>query len=123
LQLRHRGRYRCQATINSIWAGRKESVLVTVTVRGVPVSGVSLVAEPPDGQVVEGDRLVLGCGVAAGTGPLSFSWHRQGLATPLATGASYELRVTRHENGSRYHCTASNGGTAADSAPLRVTVL
>ncbi|NXT42745.1 FCRL1 protein, partial [Pelecanoides urinatrix] len=88
-----------------------------------PVSGVSLAAQPPGGQVVEGDRLVLGCSVAAGTGPLSFSWHRQGSAAPLATGPRYELRATQHQDGGRYHCTATNGGTAADSPPLWVTVL
>ena len=80
-------------------------------------------AQPPGGQVAEGDRLVLGCSVAAGTGPLAFSWHREGAAAPLATGPSYELRAVRHRDGGRYHCTATNGGTAADSPPLWVTVL
>ncbi|XP_049661891.1 calphotin-like isoform X4 [Accipiter gentilis] len=90
---------------------------------GVPVSGVSLVAQPPGGQVAEGDRLVLSCSVAEGTGPLSFSWHRQGSAVPLATGPYYKLRAVRHQDSGRYHCTATNGGTAADSPPLWVTVL
>ncbi|NXS50695.1 FCRL1 protein, partial [Balaeniceps rex] len=88
-----------------------------------PVSGVSLAAQPPGGQVAEGDRLVLGCSVAAGTGPLSFSWYRQGSAAPLATGPRYELRAARHQDGGRYYCTASNGGTTADSPPLQVTVV
>ena len=79
--------------------------------------------QPPGGKLVEGDRLVLGCSVAAGTGPLSFSWHRQGSATPLATGPRYELGAVRHRDGGFYHCTATNGGTAADSPPQRVTVL
>ncbi|KAF1487751.1 Fc receptor-like protein 2, partial [Eudyptes chrysocome] len=89
----------------------------------IPVSGVSLAAQPPGGQVTEGDRLVLGCSVAAGTGPLSFSWHRQGSAAPLATGPRYELRAAQHWDGGRYHCTATNGDTTADSPPLWVTVL
>ncbi|XP_052651802.1 arginine-glutamic acid dipeptide repeats protein-like isoform X3 [Harpia harpyja] len=90
---------------------------------GVPVSGVSLVAQPPGGQVAEGDRLVLSCSVAEGTGPLSFSWHRQGSAVPLATGPYYKLRTVQHQDSGRYHCTATNGGTVADSPPLWVTVL
>ncbi|NWX45268.1 FCRL2 protein, partial [Steatornis caripensis] len=123
LRLHHSGRYRCQAKVKNILAGQQQSAPVTVAVQGVPVSGVSLAAEPPGAQVAEGDRLVLGCSVAAGTGPLSFSWHRQGSDAPLATGPRYELRAARHRDGGRYHCTATNGGTAADSPPLWVTVL
>ncbi|NXT87891.1 FCRL1 protein, partial [Anhinga rufa] len=88
-----------------------------------PVSGVSLAVQPPGAQVAEGDRLELACSVAAGTGPLSFSWHRQGLAAPLATGPRYELHTVRHQDGGRYHCTATDGSTTADSPPLWVTVL
>ncbi|NWZ57186.1 FCRL3 protein, partial [Haliaeetus albicilla] len=123
LQLHHSGHYRCQATVGHVFPTWQESALVMVAVQGVPVSGVSLVAQPPGGQVAEGDRLVLSCSVAEGTGPLSFSWHRQGSAVPLATGPYYKLRTVRHQDSGRYHCTATNGGTAADSPPLWVTVL
>ncbi|NWI34001.1 FCRL2 protein, partial [Sula dactylatra] len=123
LQLQHSGRYHCQATIGTVYPGRRRSEQVTVKVQGVPVSGVSLAVQPPGGQVAEGDRLELACSVAMGTGPLSFSWHRQGLATPLATGPRYELQAAQHQDSGRYHCTASNGGTTADSPPLQVTVL
>ncbi|NXY80630.1 FCRL2 protein, partial [Glareola pratincola] len=88
-----------------------------------PVSGVTLVARPPMGQVAEGDRLVLLCSVAAGTGPLSFSWHRRGSAAPLATGPRYELQAVQQRDGGHYHCTATNGGSVANSSSLAVTVL
>ncbi|NXT56320.1 FCRL3 protein, partial [Pluvianellus socialis] len=122
VELSHSGSYSCEVRTEtaSVW---KRSTPVTVTVRRVPVSGVSLEVQPPMGQVAEGDRLLLGCSVAAGTGPLSFSWHRQGLATPLATGPRYELRAVRQRDSGHYHCTATNGGTAANSPLLRVTVL
>ncbi|XP_074896727.1 low affinity immunoglobulin gamma Fc region receptor II-a isoform X2 [Buteo buteo] len=120
--LSHSGNYSCEVRTETA-SVRKRSTPVTVTVRRVPVSGVSLVAQPPGGQVAEGDRLVLSCSVAEGTGPLSFSWHRQGSAVPLATGPYYKLRAVRHQDSGRYHCTATNGGTAADSPPLWVTVL
>ncbi|XP_049661894.1 Fc receptor-like protein 2 isoform X7 [Accipiter gentilis] len=122
VELSHSGNYSCEVRTESA-SVRKRSTPVTVTVRRVPVSGVSLVAQPPGGQVAEGDRLVLSCSVAEGTGPLSFSWHRQGSAVPLATGPYYKLRAVRHQDSGRYHCTATNGGTAADSPPLWVTVL
>ncbi|XP_074665484.1 low affinity immunoglobulin gamma Fc region receptor II-a isoform X2 [Strix aluco] len=121
-ELSHSGNYSCEVRTETA-SVQKRSAPLTVTVRRVPVSGVSLMAQPPGGQVAEGDRLVLGCSVAAGTGPLAFSWHREGAAAPLATGPSYELRAVRHRDGGRYHCTATNGGTAADSPPLWVTVL
>ncbi|KAF1395859.1 Fc receptor-like protein 2, partial [Spheniscus humboldti] len=120
--LSHSGNYSCEVRTETA-SVRKRSALVTVTVRRIPVSGVSLAAQPPGGQVTEGDRLVLGCSVAAGTGPLSFSWHRQGSAAPLATGPHYELRAAQHRDGGHYHCTATNGDTTADSPPLWVTVL
>ncbi|NWW48989.1 FCRL2 protein, partial [Pedionomus torquatus] len=88
-----------------------------------PVSGVSLAAQPPTGQVARGERLVLLCSVAAGPGPLSFSWHRQGSPTPLATGPRYELPAVQQRDGGTYYCRASNGGSAANSASLGVTVL
>ncbi|XP_052651803.1 Fc receptor-like protein 2 isoform X4 [Harpia harpyja] len=120
--LSHSGNYSCEVQTETA-SVRKRSTPVTVTVRRVPVSGVSLVAQPPGGQVAEGDRLVLSCSVAEGTGPLSFSWHRQGSAVPLATGPYYKLRTVQHQDSGRYHCTATNGGTVADSPPLWVTVL
>ncbi|XP_063276568.1 Fc receptor-like protein 3 [Prinia subflava] len=74
----HSGNYSCQ-----VWSEggtvQKSSARLGVTVRRVPPSGVSLSAQPPGGQVALGDSLVLSCAVAAGTGPLSFTWHRGGL--------------------------------------------
>ncbi|NXG62442.1 FCRL1 protein, partial [Hemiprocne comata] len=123
LRLQHSGRYRCEATLQPYLSHWQETATASVTVQGIPVSGVSLSAEPPEGQVAEGDRLVLSCSVAAGTGPLSFSWHREGSATPLATGSRYELDTARPQDSGSYHCTATDGGTAAASPPLRVNVL
>ncbi|NXW97427.1 FCRL4 protein, partial [Larus smithsonianus] len=88
-----------------------------------PVSGVTLTAQPPTGQVAEGDWLVLLCSVATGTGPLSFSWHRQGSPAPLATGPRYELRPAQQRDSGHYHCTATNGDSAANSSSLGVTIL
>ncbi|NXA64902.1 FCRL2 protein, partial [Mohoua ochrocephala] len=88
-----------------------------------PLSGVSLSAQPPGGQVALGERLVLNCVVAAGTGPLSFSWHRGGSALPLGTGPCLELRHIGYNDSGIYQCWASNGDSVAQSPPLNVTVL
>ncbi|NXU46837.1 FCRL2 protein, partial [Drymodes brunneopygia] len=88
-----------------------------------PPSGVSLSAQPPGGQVALGDRLVLNCTVAAGTGLLSFSWHREGSGAELGTGPRLELRHVGDNDSGHYRCRVSNGDSMAESTPLKVTVL
>ncbi|NXT61100.1 FCRL2 protein, partial [Chaetops frenatus] len=123
LQLHHGGRYRCGGWVSSGWSPWVKSEPVTVTVHGVPLSGVSLSAQPPGGQVALGDRLVLSCAVAAGSGPLSFSWHRGGAAAPLGTGPRLELRHLGDNDSGHYQCRVSDGDSAAESPTLNVTVL
>ncbi|NXY59357.1 FCRL2 protein, partial [Callaeas wilsoni] len=88
-----------------------------------PLSGVSLSAQPPGGQVALGGHLALSCAVAAGTGPVSFSWHRGGSGAPLGTGPRLELRHVGDRDSGQYQCRASDGDSAAESPPLNVTVL
>ncbi|NXC02392.1 FCRL2 protein, partial [Orthonyx spaldingii] len=88
-----------------------------------PVSGVSVSAQPPGAQVALGDRLVLNCTVAAGTGPLSFSWHREGSASLLGTGPRLELPHVGDKDSGHYQCRVSDGDSVAESPPLNVTVL
>ncbi|NWI46474.1 FCRL2 protein, partial [Picathartes gymnocephalus] len=77
----------------------------------------------PGGQVALGGRLVLSCAVAAGTGPLSFSWHRGGPALPLGTGPRLELPHAGDNDSGHYQCRASDGDSATESPTLNVTVL
>ncbi|NXA73081.1 FCRL2 protein, partial [Thryothorus ludovicianus] len=114
LQLHHSGRYRCRGWVDSeVSQGWEESAPVTVTVQGVPISGVSLRVQPPGGQVALGDRLVLSCEVATGTGPLSFSWHREGSEASLGTGSTLELQHVGYSDSSHYQCQVSNGDSMA----------
>ncbi|NWT97234.1 FCRL2 protein, partial [Urocynchramus pylzowi] len=124
LQLSHSGRYRCRGKVKS-WGSEKlwVSPLVTVTVHGVPPSGVSLSVQPPGGQVALGGRLVLSCAVAEGTGPLSFSWHREGSGAALGTGPRLELQHAGDNDSGHYRCRVSDGDSVAESDPLNVTVL
>ncbi|XP_059727354.1 Fc receptor-like protein 2 isoform X3 [Haemorhous mexicanus] len=120
LQLGHSGRYRCEAWVLSQWS---KSELVTVTVHRVPLSDVSLSAQPPGGQVALGDSLVLSCEAATGIGSLSFSWHREGLGALLGTGPRLELQHLGYNDSGQYRCRVSNGDSVAESDPLNVTVL
>ncbi|NXE70973.1 FCRL2 protein, partial [Calcarius ornatus] len=120
LQLHHSSHYHCKGRVLSQW---RESELVTVTVRRVPPTGVSLSTQPPRAQVALGDRLVLRCAVAAGTGPLSFSWHREGSGALLGTGSHLELRYIGDNDSGQYRCRVSDGDSVAESDPLNVTVM
>ncbi|NXO46506.1 FCRL2 protein, partial [Locustella ochotensis] len=124
LQLHHSGRYHCGGWVDT-WVSQRwqESAPVTVTVHGVPLSGVSLSVQPPGGQMALGDCLLLSCTVAMGTGPLSFTWHREGLATPLGTGPDLELQHIGDKDSGRYHCRGSDGDCVAESPALNITVL
>uniref|UniRef100_A0A8C3N8D5 Uncharacterized protein n=1 Tax=Geospiza parvula TaxID=87175 RepID=A0A8C3N8D5_GEOPR len=75
------------------------------------------------GWVALGDSLVLSCTVATGTGPLSFSWHREGSGAPLGTGPRLELRHAGDNDSGQYRCRVSDGDSVAESDPLNVTVL
>ncbi|XP_068518999.1 Fc receptor-like protein 2 isoform X11 [Anas acuta] len=116
------GSYSCEvrAENSSIW---KQSAQVPIAVRRVPISGVSLDAQPHEGQVMEGQRLVLSCSVAAGTGSISFSWHREGSAEVLGRGTRYEIPSAQRDDDGHYYCVASNGGVPAQSPRLQVTVV
>ncbi|NXF28070.1 FCRL2 protein, partial [Rhodinocichla rosea] len=120
LQLHHSGHCCCEGWVVSGW---KESELVTVTVHRVTLLGLSLSAQPPGGQVALRDRLVLSCEVAMGTGPLSFSWHWEGLGTLLGTGPRLELRHVGDNDSGQYWCRVSDRDSVAKSDPLNVTVL
>ncbi|NWR25994.1 FCRL2 protein, partial [Emberiza fucata] len=123
LKLSHSGRYSCKGWVGTVLSQWKESELVTVTVRRVPPSGVSLSAQPPRGQVALGDSLVLSCAVAMGTGPLSFSWHWEGSGALLGTGPHLELHNVGDNDSGQYRCRVSDGDSVAESDPLNVTVL
>ncbi|NXQ30347.1 FCRL1 protein, partial [Alaudala cheleensis] len=123
LQLHYSGHYHCEGWVLSEQSPWIESEPVTVTVHGVPLSGVSLWAQPPGGQVALGDRLVLSCAVAKGTGPLSFTWHRGGSGTLLGTGPLLDLPHVGDNDSGHCHCRVSNGDSMAESVPLNVTVL
>ncbi|XP_066062598.1 Fc receptor-like protein 3 [Chamaea fasciata] len=116
------GNYSCQVRSEG-GPVQKSSARLRVTVRRVPLLGVSLWAQPPGGQVALGDRLVLSCAVAAGNGPLSFTWHRGGSGAPLGTGPRLELRHIGDNDSGQYQCRVSDGDSVAESVPLNVTVL
>ncbi|XP_056366486.1 Fc receptor-like protein 4 [Oenanthe melanoleuca] len=118
----HSGNYSCEVRSEG-GAVRKSSARLGVTVRRVPLSGVSLSVQPPGGQVALGDRLVLNCKVAVGTGPLSFSWHRGDMNAPMGTGPRLELQHVGYNDSGQYQCRVSDGDNVVESPAVNVTVL
>ncbi|XP_058716363.1 Fc receptor-like protein 2 isoform X2 [Poecile atricapillus] len=116
------GNYSCEVQSQG-GAVRKSSAPLRVTVLAVLPSVVSVWSQPPGAQVALGDPLVLNCAVAAGTGPLSFSWHREGSGTPLGTGPRLQLPSVGDNDSGHYRCRVSDGDSVAESGPLNVTVL
>ncbi|XP_064139140.1 Fc receptor-like protein 2 isoform X3 [Loxodonta africana] len=65
--------------------------MLSYTHSGVPVANVSLETQPPGGQVIEGEKLVLLCSVSEGTGNITFSWHRETTETSLGNKTQRSL--------------------------------
>ncbi|XP_031362788.2 Fc receptor-like protein 2 [Lonchura striata] len=118
----HSGNYSCEVRSKG-GTVRKSSARLHISVHSVPPSGMSLLVQPPGGQVALGDSLVLSCAVASGTGPLSFSWHREGSGALLGIGPRLELWHVGDNDSGQYWCRVSNGDSVAESDPLNVTVV
>ncbi|XP_046788557.1 Fc receptor-like 2 isoform X17 [Gallus gallus] len=122
VRLMDTGFYSCEVRTESSNV-QKWSPRVPITIKRVPISGVSLEVWPQEGQVMEGHRLVLHCSVATGTGSISFSWHREGSAEVLGRDSRYEIPSTQQSDNGQYYCMASNGDSPARSLKVQVTVV
>ncbi|XP_046948617.1 Fc receptor-like protein 3 isoform X5 [Lynx rufus] len=106
----------------------KTSPRSQIRVHRVPVSDVNLETQPPVGQLIEGEDLVLICSVAAGTGTVTFSWHREGsersLGRKTQNALSAELRIAsvREQDVGRYYCAADNMDGPVLSKRIRITL-
>ncbi|XP_077012678.1 Fc receptor-like protein 4 [Tamandua tetradactyla] len=107
---------------------RKRSLLLQIHVQRVPVSGVLMETQPLGAQAVEGEKLVLVCSVAVGTGNTTFSWHREGSGDSLgkkalrAKRAELEIPVLRASDAGGYFCIADNDHGPVQSQVVTVTV-
>ncbi|XP_065276689.1 Fc receptor-like protein 3 [Emys orbicularis] len=123
--LQDSGSYHCEVQFSSVW---KQSPELKIAVKRIPVSRVSLEVQPLRGQVTEGERLVLNCSVTMGTGPITFSWHREDSNQALRTETRssqrmvYEISAATETDTGEYYCMASNGNTPAPSPRVKVAV-
>ncbi|XP_053462077.1 Fc receptor-like protein 4 [Nycticebus coucang] len=105
----------------------KYSPRLQIRVQRIPVSGVLMETQPPGGQAIEGETLVLICSVAEGTGDTTFSWHREdteslGRKTQRSQRAELEIPVVRKSHSGRYYCSADNSYGSVQSRVVNITV-
>ncbi|XP_008262482.2 Fc receptor-like protein 1 [Oryctolagus cuniculus] len=119
--------YWCEAkTVNS--ETKIKSSKSQMHVHRVPVSDVSLDTWPPGGQVTKGDKLVLICSVAKGTGDITFFWYKGSLGlnlerkTQRSLTAEFEIPSVRESDAEGYYCAADNGFGPRLSGLVGVTV-
>lgn len=95
---------------------------------GIPVSDVTLEIQPPEGQLTEGENLLLICSVAKGTGTVTFSWHREGTVRSLgrktqrSLSAVLQILTVKESDAGRYYCAADNIHGPILSKLIRVTL-
>ncbi|KAM6154326.1 Fc receptor-like protein 2 [Erethizon dorsatum] len=94
----------------------------------IPVSEVSMETRPPGGQAVEGERLILVCSVAEGTGDITFSWYREDTKEKLeaksqrSQRAELQIPVVQESHAGGYYCTADNSYGPIRSKAVNITV-
>ncbi|KAM9686364.1 Fc receptor-like protein 4 [Trichechus inunguis] len=121
------GWYWCEAG-TAMLSVRKCSLPIQIHVQRVPVSGVLMETQPPGEQAVEGEKLVLVCSVAEGTGDTTFSWHRENMKERVgrtswhSQTAELQIPVIRESDAGGYYCTADNGFGPIQSEVVNITV-
>ncbi|KAF3822996.1 hypothetical protein GH733_010432 [Mirounga leonina] len=121
------GYYWCEVATAS-HSVSKQSHRPHVLAQGVPVSAVLLETQPQGGQVLAGERLVLVCSVAEGTGDTTFFWHREdtgesvGSKRQRSRRAELEIPAVGESHAGGYYCVADNGHGLARSGALNVTI-
>ncbi|XP_069856124.1 Fc receptor-like protein 2 [Dipodomys merriami] len=119
--------YQCKAKTAS-HSVSKSSAQSYLDVQRIPVSQVSMEIQPPGGQAVEGESLVLVCSMAEGTGYTTFSWHREnmkeslGRKTERSQRAELEIPAIRESQAGGYYCTADNSYGPVHSEVVTITV-
>ncbi|KAB0366384.1 hypothetical protein FD754_010540 [Muntiacus muntjak] len=107
---------------------RKRSWRSQLYVHRIPVSDVNLEIQPPEGQLTEGENLLLICSVAKGTGTVTFSWHREGTVRSLgrktqrSLSAELQILTVKESDAGRYYCAADNIHGPVLSKLVRVTL-
>ncbi|XP_044530960.1 Fc receptor-like protein 4 [Gracilinanus agilis] len=121
------GFYWCKVETVSLLVS-KRSRPIRMSVKRIPISGVHIEVQPQGGHVMEGQKLVLLCSVAGGSGTITFSWHREGTEASLGKKiqrslvAEFVFSAIRENDAGIYYCTADNNSSLIPSHSVTITV-
>jgi hypothetical protein len=98
-------------------AGKATSTVATVTISLAP----SITTQPVSQTVNPGSAINLFV-TAAGTGPLTYQWYRDGVSVAAATSANFQLSSAQSIEAGDYYAVVSNAAGSATSTVATVTV-
>jgi hypothetical protein len=99
-------------------AGSVTSAPATLTVNSAPT-----ITTPPASVTVNAGQTAAFSVVAAGTGPLTYQWYKNGTAIGGATSTTYTTPATvAGDSGSLFTVTVTNAGGSVTSGPATLTV-
>ncbi|XP_051849695.1 Fc receptor-like protein 4 isoform X2 [Antechinus flavipes] len=106
----------------------KQSHPIMMSARRIPITGVHIEVQPHGGHVIGGQKLVLLCSVAEGSGTITFSWHKEGTEAILekkiqhSLVAEFTISAVRENDSGKYYCTADNNSSLIPSHSVSITV-
>ncbi|KAL1005620.1 hypothetical protein UPYG_G00061450, partial [Umbra pygmaea] len=112
------GEYYCEAENQY---GRLNSSLVLVNVLYNPKN--TSVSVSPSGKIVEGSSVTLTCSSDANPPVDKYTWYKKNVASPKASGQSYNITNIRSEDSGEYYCEAENQYGRLNSSLVLVNVL
>uniref|UniRef100_F7ANN1 Fc receptor-like protein 2 n=1 Tax=Monodelphis domestica TaxID=13616 RepID=F7ANN1_MONDO len=106
----------------------RQSKHMKIHVKRIPLSGILLETLPSETQVIEGEKLILICSVAEGTGNITFCWLKDDTKECLKKKTQHSLKeelvlsMMKSDEG-KYHCVADNNISTIISNSVAITVI
>ncbi|XP_064815168.1 B-cell receptor CD22-like isoform X2 [Oncorhynchus masou masou] len=110
------GRYSCSVEGHEDLPSAEETLTVTYGPRNTSVS-VS-----PSGEIVEGSSVTLTCSSDANPPVDKYTWYKKNVASPKASGQSYNITNIISEDRGEYYCEAENIIASNNSTALMIIV-
>ncbi|XP_071219328.1 titin-like [Salvelinus alpinus] len=111
------GEYYCEAW-NGIKTGTSESI--NINVKYAPKN--TSVSVSPSGEIVEGSSVTLTCSSDANPPVNKYTWYKNNVTSPKASGQSYSITNIISEDRGEYYCEAKNGRGSMNSTALMIIV-
>ncbi|XP_044530957.1 Fc receptor-like protein 2 [Gracilinanus agilis] len=107
----------------------RQSKHLKIQVKRIPLAGILLETQPSETQVIEGEKLILICSVAEGTGNITFCWLKDDTKECIKRRTQHSLKdelvlsmMTKSDEG-EYHCIANNNISTIASNSVAITVI